>query len=157
MFPAGPSFIRSTVRKHLQRSFEEDDEIHASHASHLASQGNGEEVLGPDFDGLGEEDEDKDTLAYDPKEWKKQDHYAVLGLHNLRYQANDDHIRVARQYRARTRLGIVLLARRVQLTEILVRSSWRLRPTKGAPTPPGQEGQLWRRQQRLVLQVHPEG
>jgi DnaJ family protein C protein 2 len=36
-------------------------------------------------------------LASDPKEWKKQDHYAVLGLGNLRYKATEDHIRVARK------------------------------------------------------------
>lgn len=77
VFPAGPSFIRSTVRNHLQRSFEDDDKIHADHAASLKV-GDAEE-LGPDFDGLGEEQESAEILNLDPKEWKKQDHYAVLG------------------------------------------------------------------------------
>ncbi|CED82837.1 Zuotin and related molecular chaperones (DnaJ superfamily), contains DNA-binding domains [Phaffia rhodozyma] len=94
IFPAGPSFIRSTVRTKLQRSFAEDDEVHSSHAASLASKST-EEELGPEFDGLGEEQESRDVLDLDAKEWKKQDHYAVLGLGHMRYKANDDHIRVA--------------------------------------------------------------
>jgi len=31
----------------------------------------------------------------DPKEWKKQDHYAVLGLSHLRYKATPDQIKIA--------------------------------------------------------------
>lgn len=81
VFAAGPSFIRSTVRGHLQRTFAEDDAIHAAHADSLKA-GDAEE-LGPEFDGLGEEQESADTLALDPKEWKKQDHYAVLGASSL--------------------------------------------------------------------------
>ena len=49
------------------------------------------------YPGLGEEEESKEILASDPKEWKKQDHYAVLGLGKLRYMATDDHIKVARE------------------------------------------------------------
>ncbi|GBP04969.1 DnaJ homolog subfamily C member 2 [Eumeta japonica] len=33
--------------------------------------------------------------SLDPKEWKDQDHYAVLGLGKLRYEATDDDIRRA--------------------------------------------------------------
>lgn len=33
--------------------------------------------------------------SLDPKEWKQQDHYAVLGLKHLRFNATDDHIRRA--------------------------------------------------------------
>ena len=43
--------------------------------------------------------EDEDDLDYlhslDPKEWKDQDHYAVLGLKNKRYRASDDDIKRA--------------------------------------------------------------
>ncbi|XP_046568154.1 dnaJ homolog subfamily C member 2-like [Haliotis rubra] len=34
-------------------------------------------------------------LGLDPKEWKHQDHYAVLGLKNLRYKASEDQIKRA--------------------------------------------------------------
>ena len=93
IFPAGPSFIRETVRANLQRSFAEDDAIWDAHHQSL-KQGETEE-LGPEFDGLGEEKESAEILNLDPKEWKKQDHYAVLGLSHLRYKANDEHIKVA--------------------------------------------------------------
>lgn len=33
--------------------------------------------------------------SLDPKEWKKQDHYQVLGLKNLRYKATEDMIKTA--------------------------------------------------------------
>lgn len=33
--------------------------------------------------------------SLDPKEWKKQDHYAVLGMKDLRYKATDDDIKRA--------------------------------------------------------------
>ena len=43
--------------------------------------------------------EDEDDLDYlhslNPKEWKDQDHYAVLGLKNRRYKATDDEIKRA--------------------------------------------------------------
>ena len=52
-----------------------------------------------------EEEEDfsnykfEDDLLYlrslDPKEWKEQDHYAVLGIKNLRHRANEDVIKRA--------------------------------------------------------------
>lgn len=46
-----------------------------------------------------EEDEVEDDtsllLSLDPKDWKKQDHYAVLGLGKLRYKATDAQIKKA--------------------------------------------------------------
>jgi DnaJ family protein C protein 2 len=95
LYPAGPSFISAARRHILQRSFAEDDKhveasrAAAAHAEQSAGDGN-------PYPGLGEEDESPATLASDPKEWKKQDHYAVLGLGNLRYKATDDQIKVAR-------------------------------------------------------------
>jgi len=53
---------------------------------------------GEQYPGLGEEQEASNVLANDPKEWKKQDHYAVLGLGGLRYTANDEQIKVAREF-----------------------------------------------------------
>ncbi|KAI9638706.1 zuotin [Dioszegia hungarica] len=93
-YPAGPSFLSSARRQLLQRSFAEDDKLvlaQRKKEAEEASKVGGEEQ----YPGLGEEEEDKATLAQDPKEWKKQDHYAVLGLGNLRYKATDDHIKVA--------------------------------------------------------------
>ncbi|WVR07936.1 hypothetical protein IAU60_004979 [Kwoniella sp. DSM 27419] len=94
VYPAGPSYISAARRQILQRSFEEDDKhvLSAREAAAAAQQGNGEGELYP---GLGEEEEPAHVLEQDPKEWKKQDHYAILGLGHLRYKATDDHIRVA--------------------------------------------------------------
>jgi DnaJ family protein C protein 2 len=96
VYPAGPSYISYARRELLQRSFAEDDEAMSSAraAALAAKKANTEEVLYP---GLGEEQEDKALLASDPKEWKKQDHYAILGLGHLRYHANDEQIRIARE------------------------------------------------------------
>lgn len=33
--------------------------------------------------------------SLDPKEWKKQDHYRVLGIKDLRHEASDDVIKAA--------------------------------------------------------------
>lgn len=97
VYPAGPSFIASARRQILQRTFAEDDKAIESNraAAALHASANGEENLYP---GLGEEEEDSGILGSDPKEWKKQDHYAVLGLGGLRYKANDEQIKVAREY-----------------------------------------------------------
>lgn len=41
-------------------------------------------------------DDDVEYLrSLDPKDWKNQDHYAVLGMKNLRYKATDDDIKRA--------------------------------------------------------------
>ncbi|XP_050352618.1 dnaJ homolog subfamily C member 2 [Nymphalis io] len=41
------------------------------------------------------EDDVEYLRSLDPKEWKKQDHYAVLGIKKLRYEASDDDIKRA--------------------------------------------------------------
>lgn len=96
VYPAGPSYIGSARRQLLQRTFEQDDKAVTAKRDAQAKLDNsgGEGDLYP---GLGEEQEDRHLLESDPKEWKKQDHYAVLGLGNLRYKATEDHIRVARE------------------------------------------------------------
>lgn len=43
----------------------------------------------------GCEDDQALLLGLDPKEWKKQDHYAVLGLAKLRYKATEEQIKRA--------------------------------------------------------------
>ncbi|KAL7284507.1 hypothetical protein ACG7TL_001798 [Trametes sanguinea] len=45
--------------------------------------------------GVGDEEETEELLTLDPKEWKKQDHYAVLGLSHLRYKATPEQIKIA--------------------------------------------------------------
>lgn len=96
IYPAGPSFISSARRHLLQRSFADDDAaITAQRDAAAAAQK--DSANGDPYPGLGEEQESAATLSADPKEWKKQDHYAILGLGNLRYKATEDHIRVARE------------------------------------------------------------
>lgn len=41
------------------------------------------------------EDDVEYLRSLDPKDWKQQDHYAVLGMKNLRYKATDDDIKRA--------------------------------------------------------------
>lgn len=58
-----------------------------------------------DYSHKGEEEEDfskykfEDDILYlrslDPKEWKEQDHYAVLGIKDLRHRATEDVIKRA--------------------------------------------------------------
>ena len=96
-YPAGPSYLASARRQLLQRTFAEDDAAVQAHLEALRAQQatDAGETLYP---GLGEEEESAQLLQSDPKEWKKQDHYAVLGLGGLRYKATDEHIKVARKF-----------------------------------------------------------
>ena len=135
LYAAGPSYISAARRQILQRSFAEDDK-HVISARAAAADAEKSAGDGDPYPGLGEEQEDAATLASDPKEWKKQDHYAVLGLGNLRYLATDDQIKVARKYDCGD----------------LAHS----RPSQGPPSPPRQEGKLIWRQRRCLLQVHPK-
>ncbi|KAL7752999.1 Zuotin [Sorochytrium milnesiophthora] len=61
-------------------------------------------LFGLSADGNGEQaeeviEETPEEIAYlhtlDPKDWKKQDHYIVLGLSSLRYKATDEDIKTA--------------------------------------------------------------
>ncbi|KAF5384055.1 hypothetical protein D9615_003143 [Tricholomella constricta] len=69
--------------------------------AHIASEREAKEKLlaaegaAEDDHGVGDEEEPEDLLALDPKEWKKQDHYAVLGLSKFRYQATAEQIKIA--------------------------------------------------------------
>ncbi|ODN79346.1 hypothetical protein L202_03350 [Cryptococcus amylolentus CBS 6039] len=95
VYPAGPSFISAARRQLLQRSFAQDDEAVLAARAHAAEAKSKEFNESDLYPGLGEEEEHESVLKTDPKEWKKQDHYAVLGLGHLRYTATDDHIKVA--------------------------------------------------------------
>lgn len=48
-----------------------------------------------DFSSYQFEDDILYLRSLDPKEWKEQDHYAVLGIKDLRYRATEDVIKRA--------------------------------------------------------------
>ncbi|KAI5794376.1 DnaJ domain-containing protein [Peziza echinospora] len=84
--PVGPHFLAHARRKRHSRSFSEDERIQAQY-----------NVKKVEDDDSGEisEDEDPRMLTSDPKDWKNQDHYAVLGLSKYRWRATDEQIKKA--------------------------------------------------------------
>ncbi|EPQ29492.1 uncharacterized protein PFL1_02711 [Pseudozyma flocculosa PF-1] len=92
LFPVGPAFVGYKRRELKQIDFATDDQHEADRlAAEAANASNGDDA---EVD-VGDEPESQDLLERDPKEWKSQDHYAVLGLSNLRWKATQDHIKVA--------------------------------------------------------------
>ncbi|OLL26573.1 Zuotin [Neolecta irregularis DAH-3] len=84
--PAGPQFLAHARRTRHNRTFSEDDRIQAgANVKKVEDEGDESE----------EESETAGLLSQDPKEWKQQDHYAVLGLSKYRYKATDDQIKRA--------------------------------------------------------------
>ncbi|KAF9525313.1 DnaJ domain-containing protein [Crepidotus variabilis] len=73
----------SSLDKHLDAERERLGKLHEN------------DIVIEDDLGVGDEEEAPELLELDPKEWKKQDHYAVLGLSHLRYKANADQIKIA--------------------------------------------------------------
>lgn len=59
----------------------------------------GNNVAEDENEDIGDEPEARSLLESDPKQWKDQDHYAVLGLSALRYKATADQIKRARECR----------------------------------------------------------
>ncbi|CAO1618980.1 unnamed protein product [Sympodiomycopsis kandeliae] len=92
LLPAGPSYVAHTRRQLRQLDFAADDAAEEERLSALAALNAGSDELDND---IGDEPESAELLARDPKQWKSQDHYAVLGLSALRYKANDHHIKIA--------------------------------------------------------------
>ncbi|EAS29701.1 ribosome associated DnaJ chaperone Zuotin [Coccidioides immitis RS] len=84
--PVGPHFLAHARRKRHNRTFSEDDRILA--------QENVKKVEDED-DGEISEPEDPIMLQRDAKDWKGQDHYAVLGLSKYRYKATNEQIKRA--------------------------------------------------------------
>ncbi|KAF2843370.1 zuotin [Patellaria atrata CBS 101060] len=84
--PVGPHFLAHARRKRHKRTFSEDDRIQAQ-----------ENVKKVEDDDSGEisEPEDPLMLQRDAKDWKGQDHYAVLGLSKYRHRATEDQIKRA--------------------------------------------------------------
>ncbi|GAA5925684.1 zuotin [Sporobolomyces koalae] len=92
VYPAGPAFHAHARRILNQRTFAEDDRLERE----LAAQNGTQVVEEDDQDAeLGGEQEERHILEQDPRKWKEQDHYAVLGLQHLRYKANDEQIKKA--------------------------------------------------------------
>ncbi|RVX75466.1 hypothetical protein B0A52_00819 [Exophiala mesophila] len=84
--PYGAQFLAYARRKRHGRTFSEDDRIQA-----LSKVKKSED----DDDGEISEPEDPLMLQRDAKDWKGQDHYAVLGLSKYRFRATDEQIKKA--------------------------------------------------------------
>ncbi|KAL1799866.1 hypothetical protein ACET3X_000208 [Alternaria dauci] len=84
--PVGPHFLAYARRKRNKRTFSEDDRIQA--------QANVKSVEEEDPDDI-DEPEDPLMLQREAKDWKSQDHYAVLGITRYRWRATDEQIKRA--------------------------------------------------------------
>lgn len=84
--PVGPHFLAHARRKRHHRTFSEDERIQAQ-----------ENVKKVEDDDSGDisEPEDQLMLQRDAKDWKGQDHYAVLGLSKYRFRATEAQIKRA--------------------------------------------------------------
>jgi hypothetical protein len=99
LLPAGPAYLAYARRVLANRTLAQDIELQEKAEAERAQNAkmNGvSDGSGLEMD-LGDEEEDLDLLARDPKEWKGQDHYAVLGLQKYRYKATDEQIKIARE------------------------------------------------------------
>ncbi|KAI4123847.1 MAG: hypothetical protein LQ347_005993, partial [Umbilicaria vellea] len=84
--PVGPHFLAHARRKRHHRTFSEDERIQAQENVKKVEDGDAGEISEP---------EDPLMLQRDAKDWKGQDHYAVLGLSKYRYRATEDQIKRA--------------------------------------------------------------
>ncbi|KAJ7454854.1 DnaJ-domain-containing protein [Mycena latifolia] len=95
LIAAGPAFLAHTkLIRHHDGDFKKLDAATALEREKEAVNGNGKNGEEDDL-GVGDESEDEALLSLDPKEWKKQDHYRVLGLSHLRWTANPAQIKIA--------------------------------------------------------------
>ncbi|KAJ7671677.1 DnaJ-domain-containing protein [Mycena polygramma] len=93
LIAAGPAFLA-----HLQLDRLHGGDFQKHDAATAAARAAAAPPAGDGADddlGVGEESEDEATLSLDPKEWKKQDHYRVLGLSHLRWTATPAQIKIA--------------------------------------------------------------
>ncbi|KAJ9132360.1 DnaJ domain-containing protein [Pleurostoma richardsiae] len=84
--PVGPHFLAHARRARHKRTFSEDDRIQAQERAKKVEE---------EDDGEISEPEDPMMLQRDAKDWKEQDHYAVLGLSKYRYKATEEQIKRA--------------------------------------------------------------
>lgn len=82
----GPKFQAFVRRRFHNRTHSEDEKIQQE------IYGSGEAEL-DDFS--DDEEETSDLADLDPRDWKSQDHYKVLGLSKYRYKASDAQIKAA--------------------------------------------------------------
>ncbi|KAG0147793.1 hypothetical protein CROQUDRAFT_655811 [Cronartium quercuum f. sp. fusiforme G11] len=92
--PVGPAYASHALRVNKKITIEDHEAILAKEleAQKFNTNGDGEEEID---DGVGEEPESRSLLESDPREWKNQDQYAVLGLSSLRWKATPDQIKRA--------------------------------------------------------------
>jgi DnaJ family protein C protein 2 len=97
LIPAGAAYLEHVrlVTKNL--TFEDHDAHLLAEEARLAAVSGAAGAEEDDF-GVGDEPESPELAKLDPKEWKKQDHYEVLGLSKFRYKATNDQIKVARTF-----------------------------------------------------------
>ncbi|KXN81994.1 Zuotin [Leucoagaricus sp. SymC.cos] len=95
LLAVGPAYLN-----HLKLSLKHghdfdalDKHLDEEHRKKLAQQA--DDVNGEDDLGVGDEPESEELLNLDPKEWKKHDYYAVLGLSHLRWRASPEQIKIA--------------------------------------------------------------
>ncbi|KAH8646385.1 DnaJ domain-containing protein [Tricladium varicosporioides] len=84
--PVGPHFLAHARRARHKRTFSEDDRIQAQENAKKVEDDDSGEISEP---------EDPMMLSRDAKDWKAQDHYAVLGLSKYRYKATEEQIKRA--------------------------------------------------------------
>lgn len=95
LLATGPAYFAHVRRTVHKRTIDEDEAIlEEEEAQRRAAAANGDDD-GADDLGVGEEEETVDLSLLDPKEWKKQDHYKVLGLSKFRYKASQEQIKIA--------------------------------------------------------------
>ncbi|KAF8635701.1 hypothetical protein AX15_000325 [Amanita polypyramis BW_CC] len=95
LIPAGAAYLNYLrLSLHHSYSFDAlDNQLEAEERQRTAL--NSEAANGEDDLGVGDESESQELLSLDPKEWKKHDYYAVLGLSHLRYKATHEQIKFA--------------------------------------------------------------
>lgn len=84
--PVGPHFLAHARRARHKRTFSEDDRIQAQQNVKKVEEEDAGEISEP---------EDPSMLLRDAKDWKQQDHYAVLGLSKYRWKATEEQIKRA--------------------------------------------------------------
>ncbi|KAK3679439.1 Zuotin [Recurvomyces mirabilis] len=84
--PVGPHFLAHARRKRHHRTFSEDERLEALRSTKKTEDEDAGEIS---------EAEDPMLLQREAKDWKTQDHYAVLGLSKYRYKATEEQIKRA--------------------------------------------------------------
>ncbi|EPE05592.1 hypothetical protein F503_02331 [Ophiostoma piceae UAMH 11346] len=85
--PVGPQYLAHARRMRHNRTFSEDDRIEA--------EARAKKVDTEDDDGDISEPEDPSMFKLEAKDWKSQDHYAIMGLSRFRWKATEDQIKKA--------------------------------------------------------------